>query len=204
MRFLFLTALLVSSCIPTRTSPTAGYVDKAQGIIEIGDVDDRSMAYVLGKVQERVAAGDRVVMLRIDSFGGSVFAGLDFIKNMDEVRKRGVRVECVVDSKAMSMGFVILQSVCDRRLMTRRSVLLAHEAASKIEGNATELESEAAFLRALSKALAGVCADRMGMTLADFEARIAGRDWVMASDEALAVHAVDGLVNALDLPPAFD
>lgn len=174
-------------------------------MIELGEVNEENLTAVAEKMVERIQAGDRQLVLRLNSPGGSVFDGLSFIQWVEGVKQSTkVRVTCVVDVMAASMAFVILQSpVCDERLMTRRSILLAHEASTSVSGKPADLESALEMLRAISRALGAVCANRMGMSVDEFMARIANVDWSMDADAALKAHAVDGLVDPATLPPVF-
>lgn len=172
-------------------------------MIPVGNFEESEIVPAAQALMTQVADGERQVFFRIDSFGGSVWLGLKFIQLVDEARKAGVRVSCVVDGKAMSMGFVFLQAACDDRWMTRHSVLLAHQGSSAAAGTAEELREAADILDSINTALAATCAERMGMSVQSFLARISKRAWVMASPAALRAHAVDGLVSASDLPPVL-
>lgn len=171
------------------------------GMIEITDFDDAQLAPVLEKATELVDGGERTLLFRINSFGGSIFAGMDLILAVDGLKKRGVTIQCVVDFKAMSMGFVFLQSVCDERLMTKRSTLLTHNGSTSTRGTVEQITEDAVLLAALNESMASVCADRMGMDLDVYRAKIAGGAWTFAWREALAVNAIDDIVNPADLPP---
>lgn len=174
--------------------------------IQIEDFDEAALAPAKSKVQQRIAAGDRELFLRINSYGGSIFAGNDFIQFVSDQKKLyGVKVTCIVDSRAYSMGFVTLQSsACDERWMTESSTLLAHNGYSRTSGGVEQIESDAQMLKALNESMAKVCAKRLGMPLEDYKKKIdGGRDWTMASEEAKTVNAVDRVVQSEDVPPPF-
>lgn len=171
------------------------------GMIEITDFGDAELAPVLEKATELVDKGDKTLLFRINSFGGSIFAGMDLILAIEDLKKRGVTVQCVVDFKAMSMGFVFLQSVCDERLMTKRSTLLTHNGSTSTRGTVEQIQEDAQLLAALNESMASTCADRLGMGLDEYKAKIAPGAWTMAWREALAVNAVDDIVDPADLPP---
>lgn len=178
----------------------------AKGLIEVSDIGGDELTPVLKKFDERVTAGDLEIMFRLDSYGGSIFAGLDFIQHVeDATRNKGILVTCVVDTKAYSMAFVILQSgACTSRLMTERSTLLAHNGRTTVKGTAVDIESEAKFLRALDESMASLVVKRMGtLSLSDYRYKVEGKDWTMASTEALEVNAVDDVVDPELLPDAF-
>jgi ATP-dependent protease ClpP protease subunit len=173
-------------------------------LINIGTVGDADLAPVLKKFDERVAAGDKEIFFRINSFGGSVFDGMDFIMHVEDAKRTsGVHVKCVSDVKSMSMGFAFLQSFCDERLMTKRSILLAHNSSSEARGTVEQIENQLRLSHAINESLATVCAARLKIPLADYKAKIAHGDWPMNWEEAIQVGAVDGTVDPAGLPPVY-
>jgi len=200
-----LLAALSVLLIPCCAASSAHRVKVAHaGMIRIGDVEPETLAGVQELFDMRVRAGDRNILFRIDSFGGSIFDGLDFMQHVEDAKKRNnITVTCVVDTHAMSMGFVFLQDFCDTRLMTKRSVLLAHNGSARAAGTSEEMKRTAKFLEEISNALSEVCAARLNISVAEYKAKIQHADWVFGWEEALAVGAVDGVVNVSDLPPDF-
>jgi ATP-dependent protease ClpP protease subunit len=75
-------------------------------MIEIGSFTDDDLAPAQAKFDELVSQGAKTVLFRINSNGGSIRAGLDLIQHLEQFRKSGGRVECVVDYRAYSMGFL--------------------------------------------------------------------------------------------------
>jgi ATP-dependent protease ClpP protease subunit len=65
------------------------------------------------------------VTLIINSPGGSVYAGLQFINAMIAVQSKGVEINCYVSGMAASMAFQIL-AFCDERYAMEYSMLLWH------------------------------------------------------------------------------
>jgi ATP-dependent Clp protease protease subunit len=65
------------------------------------------------------------ITIIINSPGGAVFAGLQFINAMELVKKRGVLLNCYVPGMAASMAFQILAH-CDNRYALPYSLLLWH------------------------------------------------------------------------------
>lgn len=221
-KFLYvLSCLFVVACSSPhiKTSPTAWpWVDRSNSeivskidysdsgkVIIIGDIDDTLLAPVIKKFDERAAAGDKEILFRINSFGGVIFSGLDFIQHIEDSKKKyGIRTKCYVDTRAYSMGAVILESaVCDERYMTKRSSLLFHQASTGAEGNPNDVKEALDFLKILTKNLEEICAERMGMKLQDFHAKQALSAWILDWEEALAVKAIDGVVSASDIPEPY-
>lgn len=75
---------------------------------------------------------NRITMI-INSPGGSVRAGFQFISIMKEVKSRGIRIDCVVPSLAASMAFHFLMH-CDTRSVLAESGLLWHRARVQLGG----------------------------------------------------------------------
>lgn len=65
------------------------------------------------------------VELVLNSPGGSVFAGLQFVNAMQLAQSRGIKIKCYVAGMAASMAFQILAE-CDERYALRYSLLLWH------------------------------------------------------------------------------
>ncbi len=213
-----LSAVVLGCTTPTTSGPAVSPVATAielkddytvlfgKGLIEVGAFSDVDLGPVIKKFDERVAAKDFIITFRIDSFGGDVFAGMDFIQHVEDAVKAnpGTIVQCVVDTKAYSMGFAFLQSgACEQRFMTKRSTLLAHNSKGGSKGGAKDLASDAAFLSAIDEGMAQMVSDRLEISLDDYQHKVDGRDWTMAATEAYASNAVDDLVSPKDLPPAF-
>lgn len=206
MRRLFAAVCLVVCCAsisPTRAStPPPG---RFSGAIHIQDVTDAHMKAAIGKIKELVNNGDREIFLKINSFGGSVFAGYFFIQEIEELRKtHHIKVTCAVDVKSYSMGFALLQTICDTRLMTKRSTLLAHNASTSSEGNANQLESDLLFLRALDRSLAEMISKRLGMTAEAYMDKVRTGDWTMTWVDATAAKAIDGTIEPADIPAVYE
>ena len=67
------------------------------------------------------------VTLLINSPGGQVLAGLQFVDIMELVKSRGTKIRCVVPNLAASMAFHILAH-CDSRFSLNSAILLWHPA----------------------------------------------------------------------------
>ena len=65
------------------------------------------------------------IYIVINSPGGAVFPGLQFITAMQIARHRGIKLHCVVPVMAASMGFQILVN-CNYRYAFEHSLLLWH------------------------------------------------------------------------------
>lgn len=113
--FTIITALLLAT--NAQAEPVADLV--IQG--EIGS----NMRAASEAVLKLTAAKQDTINILIDSPGGSVYAGWNFINVLKQAQASGVTVNCYVSGMAASMAFQIL-SFCDGRYTLPYSMLLWH------------------------------------------------------------------------------
>lgn len=160
--------------------PTDGLLRLTEGI------DDESADKLIRTLE---ACKGRRVALEIDSPGGSVFAA---IKLQKAIERHDRPVLCVVDGLAASAAFVTLQS-CTSRYATARSMLMAHTASLGTKGREQDLKNGAEALRVVNWGMIQFCADRMGLSHAEFESHVAGgAEWYLSQEDGLKFHALDG------------
>lgn len=82
---------------------------------------------ILKKANELLvlAESQKTVDILINSPGGGVLVGMQFISAMEIVKSRGIKIRCVVPLMAASMGFQILAH-CNERYVLARTLLLWH------------------------------------------------------------------------------
>lgn len=118
------------------------------------------------------------IYLVLDSPGGSIIAGLDFI---DFAMGIGRPIHTVTLFSA-SMAFQIVQNLNDRNI-TPQGLLMSHRAAGGIEGQFDgELESQYMMIKRKIDYLDSVAAKRMGKTLKEYKASIVNEYWVSGFD----------------------
>lgn len=165
-------------------------------MIDLTDIDDDTVKPIIEKLKQFKAQGRQDVWIRINSFGGSVDTGHQL---MQVIEGYGSPITCVSDTKSMSMGFYILQS-CDKRLMTKRSTLMAHQPSTQIQGNSQKLRDEAKYLDILMNGFVETCVEKMDITKEEFLEKTQGKIWYMGWEEALRYKAVDGTISPRALP----
>ena len=94
--------------------------------VEIGAVQYYNAERVLkefknAEISNRV---DKVIDVAINSGGGGVHLGLEFIEEMKSLKAKGYKLNCYVRN-AYSMGFIILQ-YCDKRIGSENSTYMHH------------------------------------------------------------------------------
>ncbi len=94
--------------------------------VEIGAVNYLNAEEVLKKFKRAEISNreDKVIDMAINSGGGSVHVGLEFIEEMKSLKAKGYKFNCYVRN-AYSMGFVILQ-YCDHRIGSSNSTYMHH------------------------------------------------------------------------------
>ena len=94
--------------------------------VEIGAVNYLNAEGVLKKFKRAEINNleDKVIDMAINSGGGSVHIGLEFIEEMKSLKVKGYKFNCYVRN-AYSMGFVILQ-YCDKRIGSENSTYMHH------------------------------------------------------------------------------
>jgi len=97
-----------------------------QRVVGIDDSISRNMDAVQAKLLEFAKdASKGPIDIVIDSPGGSVFTGFQFVNAMEEVKGKGITLRCFVSGIAASMAFQILVH-CNERYALSRSFLLWH------------------------------------------------------------------------------
>ena len=94
--------------------------------VEIGAVSYFNAEGVLKKFKRAEISNrkDKVIDMAINSGGGSVHIGLEFIEEMKSLKDKGYKFNCYVRN-AYSMGFIILQ-YCDHRIGSENSTYMHH------------------------------------------------------------------------------
>ena len=94
--------------------------------VEIGAVQYYNAERVLNDFKKAEISNrvDKVIDLAINSGGGGVHLGLEFIEEMKSLKAKGYKLNCYVRN-AYSMGFIILQ-YCDHRIGSENSTYMHH------------------------------------------------------------------------------
>ena len=94
--------------------------------VEIGAVNYFNADAVLKEFKRAEISNrhDKVIDVAINSGGGSVHLGLEFIEEMKSLKDKGYKFNCYVRN-AYSMGFIILQ-YCDHRIGSENSTYMHH------------------------------------------------------------------------------
>jgi ATP-dependent protease ClpP protease subunit len=171
-----------------------------------GEVNYSSVA----KAQIELAAlnkqrGDKKypIYLVLDSPGGSIQAGEDFI----EFAKTFKNVK-TVSLFAASMASAIAQALPGERLITKSGVMMFHRAAGTFQGQFEdgEIESQLAFWKDTVKSLEQRNADRMELSLSEYKKEVIHELWLRgqkvvdkkAADRVVTVQCSNELIEGTE------
>lgn len=166
-KLLFIVAILLSFSINAEN-----IILKADNTVSLNTaVSDESITDIMLDVQRlNKIETDEPIYLVLNTPGGSVFAGINFIRYALTSR----RPIYTITIFAASMGFQIVQALPGKRLMAFSGVLMSHRAAvSGVAGQYPgELNVRVNFYQDISTELDVGVAKRAGITLKEYQALI--------------------------------
>ena len=125
---------------------------------------------------------EKDIMLYINSPGGSVTAGLAIYDTIQHIRA-DVCTICL--GQAASMGaFLLAAGTKDKRMALPHSRILIHQPLGGAQGQATDIQIQAAEIGRLKKTLNELLAQNTGQSIKKIE-KDTDRDYIMTPEEAL-------------------
>lgn len=135
---------------------------------------------------------EKDIMLYINSPGGSVTAGFAIYDTMQHIR---ADVSTICLGQAASMGAFLLSSGAKgKRLALPHSRVLIHQPLGGAQGQATDIEIQAAEIIRIKKSLNEILAANTGQSLKKIE-KDTDRDYIMTPQEALEYGMIDKVVS---------
>ena len=140
---------------------------------------------------------EKDIMLYINSPGGSVTAGLAIYDTMQHIR---ADVSTICLGQAASMGaFLLAAGTPGKRLALPHSRVLIHQPLGGAQGQATDIEIQAAEIIRIKKTLNEILAKNTGQSLKKIE-KDTDRDYIMTPEEALEYGMIDKVVTVNNTP----
>ena len=159
----------------------------------IGDSIDGITASSFVKQLNEVAANSKVITLRINSTGGSIFEGLGIYS---AIKNCSVPVHGYIDGVAASMASVIAMA-CSKLYMGKYAMMMTHKASGFASGSAKSIRNYAQLMEQLEETMAGIYASRTGLTTVEAKTKfLSDSDKWMTAEEALAEKLVDELYES--------
>lgn len=141
---------------------------------------------------------EKDIMLYINSPGGSVTAGFAIYDTMQHIR---ADVSTICLGQAASMGAFLLSSgTPGKRLALPHSRVLIHQPLGGAQGQATDIEIQAAEIIRIKKSLNEILAKNTGQSIKKIE-KDTDRDYIMTPEEALEYGMIDKVVTAAAAAP---
>ena len=135
---------------------------------------------------------EKDIMLYINSPGGSVTAGLAIYDTMQHIR---ADVSTICLGQAASMGAFLLSSGAKgKRMALPHSRVLIHQPLGGAQGQATDIEIQAAEILRIKKSLNEILASNTGQALSKIE-KDTDRDYIMTPEEALEYGMIDKVIT---------
>lgn len=135
---------------------------------------------------------EKDIMLYINSPGGSVTAGLAIYDTMQHIR---ADVSTICLGQAASMGaFLLAAGKKGKRLALPHSRVLIHQPLGGAQGQATDIEIQAAEIVRIKKSLNEILANNTGQSFKKIE-KDTDRDYIMTPQEALEYGMIDKVVT---------
>ena len=135
---------------------------------------------------------EKDIMLYLNSPGGSVTAGFAIYDTMQHIR---ADVSTICLGQAASMGAFLLSSGAKgKRMALPHSRVLIHQPLGGAQGQATDIEIQAAEILRIKKSLNEILASNTGQALSKIE-KDTDRDYIMTPEEALEYGMIDKVIT---------
>ena len=140
---------------------------------------------------------EKDIMLYINSPGGSVTAGFAIYDTMQHIR---ADVSTICLGQAASMGAFLLSSgTPGKRMALPHSRVLIHQPLGGAQGQAADIEIQAAEILRIKKSLNEILAKNTGQSIKKIE-KDTDRDYIMTPEEALEYGMIDKVITANTSP----
>lgn len=141
---------------------------------------------------------EKDIMLYINSPGGSVTAGLAIYDTIQHIR---ADVSTICLGQAASMGaFLLSAGAPGKRMALPHSRILIHQPLGGAQGQASDIEIQAAEINRMKRMLNELMAFHTGQSIKKIE-KDTDRDYILSPEDAVAYGLVDKVVSK---PPAAD
>lgn len=152
------------------------------------------------KALRSLEATSPVIVVRINSGGGSIFEGIAMYNAMKNSK---AVIKTRIDGIAASMGSILALGGTEC-LISKHARIMTHKASGISVGSATSMRSTADLMESLEGTLATIYAAKTGLTADKAKEKFlsAGDKW-MTAEEALTEKLVDGIFDAeavIDIP----
>mgnify|MGYP003706001287 CR=1 FL=1 len=183
--FLLAPLLAVASGFMNSTIAKPIHLNTQNVLLLRGEITEKLATQFVYELNQKTNKKNIYVFL--DTNGGSVDAGN---KIVGEIQKYSL--DCIAH-KAISMGFVILQS-CRNRYITPLGTLMQHQISYGVSDEKAKVESYADFIKQIGDYLNGMQADKIGIAHDEMQRRTYN-DWWLFGNNAVKANCVDEIAS---------
>lgn len=108
-----------------------GLIANANPVFKLFSKEIADMPALSKQLLSMVKAGEKKIFIKINSPGGLLSEGHNFILLMKDVQSLGVKFTCIIDGSAMSMATIIFTE-CNERLAIVGSIIMWHSIAQVV------------------------------------------------------------------------
>ena len=138
---------------------------------------------------------EKDIMLYINSPGGSVTAGLAIYDTMKHIR---ADINTICLGQAASMGaFLLSAGTPGKRMALPHSRILIHQPLGGAQGQATDIEIQAAEISRIKRSLNELLAKHTGQSFKKIE-KDTDRDYIMTPEEAVQYGMIDKVITKIE------
>lgn len=158
-------------------------------IILSGEINKMVISRLTNQIELMIELNsDKNIFIVIDSVGGDLIEGIQFINWMEEKKsEKNLRFECIC-VKAISTAFNIFQS-CDYRYIIEKSLMIQHEPKIKIEGTFDfvsnyYLNNFQVHLNMYNKVIKKI-ANRLNTSVNMYKNKFNNGDWIISNTDEI-------------------
>ncbi|MBU2897692.1 Clp protease ClpP [Vibrio hepatarius] len=171
--------------------------DKTAQLYIYGDIGGWDIEAIdLVKALQQI--GDKDLMMRVQSYGGSVYEGLAMFNVIKAHKGKTIGV---VDGLAASIATYMLMA-CDEIHMPENSTFMIHNPSIGAWGEEDEIESALTQVKNAKTTVSSAYVERSGRHLEDVLAAMAQETWFTAQ-QALEWGLIDKVIDSVDLTNCF-
>lgn len=182
---LFAPILAIASGFTNSTNTKSIRINTQNVLIIRGEITEKLATQFVYEINQKPNKKNLYVFL--DTNGGSVDAGN---KIVGEIQKHDI--DCIAH-KAISMGFIILQS-CRNRYITPLGTLMQHQMSYGVSDEKAKVESYVNFIKQIGDYLNGMQADKIGISHDEMRTRTYN-DWWLFGENAVQANCVDQIAS---------
>lgn len=190
--------------MPKQTAPTKSWYtlkneasDKPAQLYIHGEIGGWDI-YAIDLVKALQQIGDKDLVMRVQSYGGSVYEGLAMF---NAIKAHKGKTTGVVDGLAASIATYTLMA-CDEIHMPENSTFMIHNPSIGAWGEEDEIESALTQVKNAKTTVSNAYVERSGKPLEDVLSAMAQESWFTAQ-EALEWGLIDKVIDPVDLTNCF-